>query len=106
MFDMGLGHGLRNRLSQSIANSNLILSREYISTAYLIISLISVFIIILFLALNNYLDWNLILNTEILNSSKLSEIAILTVLFFCLQFVLRLITIILTANSGCGWQGR
>jgi len=99
MFDMGLGHGLRNRLSQSIANSNLILSREYISTAYLVISLISVFIIILFLALNNYLDWNLILNTEILNSSKLSEIAILTVLFFCLQFVLRLITIILTANS-------
>ncbi len=99
MFDMGLGHGLRNRLSQSIANSNLILSKEYISTAYLVISLISIFIIILFMILNNYLDWNLILNTEILTSKDLSDIAILTVLFFCLQFILRLITIILTAHS-------
>src|SRR5919202_3982979 len=39
-FDIGIGNGLRNKLSEALSNRNIILARTYISTAYLVFGLL------------------------------------------------------------------
>lgn len=48
-FDLGIGNGLRNKLSESFAKKDYINAKEYITTGYAILSIIA--IIILFLGL-------------------------------------------------------
>lgn len=47
-FDIGLNNGLRNKLGFSIAHNDIIKSREYISTTYGLLSIISFVLIIIF----------------------------------------------------------
>ena len=47
-FDVGLGNGLRNRLSESLAKNDLVLSKKYIATSYASLGIISIISILLF----------------------------------------------------------
>jgi O-antigen/teichoic acid export membrane protein len=101
-FDIGLGHGLRNKFAEAVANKNVNLARTYVSTTYAIISIFSVLIAFIFFILNSFLNWNIILNVSEDNSlfnQELRTIVVIVFLTFCFSFVLRLITIILTANQ-------
>ena len=40
-FDIGIGHGLRNKLSEAIANDNFILAKQYVSTTFVFLCIIS-----------------------------------------------------------------
>ena len=42
-FDVGLGNGLKNKLSESIAHGDLTKSRIYVSTTYGLLTMLSVF---------------------------------------------------------------
>lgn len=55
-------------------------------------------LIIVFYCINQFLNWNNILNTSGISESKLSHLVTIIFSFFCLQFVLQLITTVLTAN--------
>ena len=62
MFDVGLGHGLRNRLSEALACGNVYLGKQYVSTAYVGICLAIIFFLLIFLFVSNcFLSWNNIL---------------------------------------------
>ena len=39
-FDIGLGHGFRNKFAEAKANGDLILARKYVSTTYAILGII------------------------------------------------------------------
>ena len=55
-FDIGLGHGLRNKFSESKAQDKLELAQAYVSTAYFTIGSICLGLIFLFLGLINLLN--------------------------------------------------
>lgn len=48
-FDVGFGHGLRNKFAEAIANGKHKLARIYVSTTYAILSIIAIVLLILFL---------------------------------------------------------
>lgn len=98
-FDIGINNGLRNKLTESIANDNLVLSKKYVSTTYAILILVSVLIMTAFIIVNNNLNWSHILNTSESLSPELAKVAIIVVGYFCLKFVLSSVNIILLSNQ-------
>jgi O-antigen/teichoic acid export membrane protein len=97
--DIGIGHGLRNRLSEALAEGNVSLARIFTSTSYAIITIIFTIFILLFSIINPFLDWSVILNTSPEMSAELGEIVYLVFIFFCIRFILSLITPIIFANQ-------
>lgn len=98
-FDIGFGHGLRNKFAEAKSSGNIEQIRKYISTTY--ISLITVFSVVwlLFFIANQFIDWGAILNVQKKNPDELSKLSILIFTFFCLQIVLKTINIILIADQ-------
>ena len=97
-FDIGLGNGLRNKFATAKAQGKDELARTYISTTYAIITIISIVLVVLFLIVNQFLDWGEILNT----TSDLVELETLVVIVynvFCLQFIAKLINIVFVADQ-------
>jgi O-antigen/teichoic acid export membrane protein len=98
-FDIGFGHGLRNRLAESIAVKDFVLARKYVSTTYAVLSMIVLAVLALFLLAHRYLDWSKILNAPSEMTNELNLTALVIFVFFCLQFVLKLLTTVFTANQ-------
>lgn len=98
-FDVGLANGLRNKFAEAKANNEHELARKYLSTTYFFIILISLGILLLFLAINPFLNWIHILNCPSENEAEISLLMVFLVLSFCLQFVLRLIRTVLLADQ-------
>jgi O-antigen/teichoic acid export membrane protein len=94
-FDIGINNGLRNKLSQSLAEGNFALSRKYISTTYAILILISSFLLFMFSIINYNINWSRILNISSDYSSELSLIALVIFCYFCVKFIFSTINIIL-----------
>lgn len=98
-FDIGFGNGLRNKLAESMAKGENELARTYVSTTYAILAIIISFVLLLFFIVNPFLNWSKILNTPPEMAGELSLLALIVFVFFCMQFVLQLITTILNANQ-------
>jgi len=98
-FDIGFGNGLRNKFAEALARNDHQLARIYLSTTYAILGIIILCLLVIFLIINPFLDWTSILNTPASMAAELSTLAILVFVFFCLQFILQLITTIITANQ-------
>jgi len=98
-FDVGLGHGLRNKLAASQAEGEERLSRKYVSTTYAGLAIISTGFFALFLLTNIFLDWSKILNTTVVPKSELNLLAIIVFGFFALRLVFKLILSVLLANQ-------
>jgi O-antigen/teichoic acid export membrane protein len=100
-FDIGLGNGLRNRFAEAMASGKHELAKIYVSTAYAILSLIIGIVLLLFYIINPFLNWNKILNVgqDIIFKNELSLLALVVFTFFCLRFVFKLITTLLTADQ-------
>lgn len=89
-FDIGLGNGLRNKLTEVLSKNYIKSAKEYISTAYAAISTIVVFIFIVLIVIIPSLNWNNIFNTKTLSNSVFIELVIIVVCFFLFNFVLSL----------------
>jgi len=98
-FDIGFGNGLKNKFAEALATGNLELARIYLSTTYAILAIIMGMVLLLFNVVNPFLNWSVILNAPPEMASQLSTLALLVFSFFCIQFVLQLITTIITANQ-------
>ncbi len=98
-FDIGFGHGLRNKLAEAIANGEKEKGRIYVSTTYAVLSIIIGIALGLFFVINPYLNWSKILNAPATIGHELSLLALIVFSFFCLQFVFKLLNIVMTANQ-------
>jgi O-antigen/teichoic acid export membrane protein len=98
-FDIGFGNGLKNKLAEAFALKNYELAKIYVSTTYAVFSIIIGIFIVLFLIVNPFLNWKSILNSPGSSFSELSNLALVTFVFFCIQFVLQLIMVVITANQ-------
>ena len=98
-FDIGLSNGLRNKFAEAKATGNDSLAQVYVSTTYAILTIVFGILWILFLLINTFLNWAHILKISESMQSEISLLAVIVFTYFCLQFVLRIITTITTANQ-------
>ena len=86
-FDIGIGNGLRNKLAEAIAAKDFEIAKKYVSTSYSILSAIFFSLPVLFAIINPYLSWSKYLNAPASMSNELSQIALVTFMFFCFRFI-------------------
>lgn len=98
-FDIGLTQGLRNRFAVAKAEGNHELAQTYVSTTYAILSIVFFLVWIIFIVVNNFLDWSKILNVSSDLKPEVTILAIIVFTYFCFTFVLKIITTILTADQ-------
>ncbi|WP_299435563.1 MATE family efflux transporter [uncultured Maribacter sp.] len=98
-FDIGITHGLRNRFAEAKAKGDDNAAQIYISTTYGILSVVFISIWLLFLLVNPFLNWASLLNLDPQYSTDVSKLALIVFSYFCLQFVLRTITTLLSADQ-------
>jgi O-antigen/teichoic acid export membrane protein len=70
-FDLGLGNGLRNKIAECLARQEPDIAKEYISSAYSIISLIAGLVVLIVSVLCAVLNWQSIFNTLAATNSVL-----------------------------------
>ena len=94
-FDIGINNGLRNRLTEALANGDFKLGKEYVSTTYAILTFIFIPLMIILLIITPYINWNNLLNLN-LKSNLLIPICII-IIYFCLNFIFSTINTIILA---------
>lgn len=104
-FDIGLGNGLRNKLAEALAKNDNELARTYISTAYVVLSLIIGIVYTIFIFVFQFINWGKLLNTPPDMNEEITKLIFIVFSFFCLQFIIKLITMILNANQRSAISG-
>lgn len=98
-FDIGVGNGLRNKLAIALQAGDYEMGRVYVSTAYFFLTIIFTAISIVFLIVNSFLNWSILLNVPQYLNQELSELVNCVFVFFSIRFILSLITNILLADQ-------
>jgi O-antigen/teichoic acid export membrane protein len=98
-FDIGLGHGLRNKLAEALALDNKELAGIYVSTTFYFLAIIAIIIYFLFLVLNNWIDWYKLLNISSDEMYNLNTLISFIFLFFCVSFVFKIVGVVYLANQ-------
>jgi O-antigen/teichoic acid export membrane protein len=105
LLDIGLGNGLRNKFAEALANGDKKSARIYLSTAYAMLSIIMGLACVLFLLINQFLDWPHILNVDASKVFELRKVMGILFGFFCLQLVVKLISSVLLADQRSAMAG-
>ncbi len=98
-FDIGLGHGLRNKLAEAMAKNEMTKAKAYVSSAYLSITVICCLLFTAFVFLNSHLDWNAILKLRDDGREDLRAVAFLLFSMFSVQFILQLINSVFLSHQ-------
>lgn len=98
-FDVGLTQGLRNKFAEAIARGDHNTAQVFVSTTYAILGIVFFCVWLIFLLVNNFLDWSNILKVPKEMQSEVSILAMMVFTYFCLAFVLRIITTIYLADQ-------
>lgn len=98
-FNIGLNNGLKNKLGDALSKGDLVLGKKYVSTTYALLSLIFIPLMIILLTVVPYINWYDVLNVSVsVGNSLLTSICIL-ITYFCLNFVLSTINMVLHADQ-------
>ncbi|GAB3964274.1 O-antigen export protein [Spirosoma terrae] len=97
-FDIGLGNGLRNKLTEAIALNDIEKAKIYLSTTYAVLLIISIVIFITFFSLNRFINWGGLFDSNVAMNIDINNILLLIVTSFCFQFVLQTINTVLLAT--------
>ena len=89
-FDIGFGNGLRNKLTEALANNDIIKGRGYISTTYVGIFLIFTIVGIVGYLLVPFIDWCALLNTSSSYQELIIDVMRIVLVCFCIQMVLKI----------------
>lgn len=95
-FDIGIGNGLKNRLTEAIEHHDKKLCKKYIASSYVIISAIMLGVCIIFCCIASYVPWNEFLKAENVDES-IQSIICLSVVFLAVNFVLQICKSVLFA---------
>ncbi|MFV0345416.1 MAG: lipopolysaccharide biosynthesis protein [Bacteroidales bacterium] len=98
IFDIGVGNGLRNKFSEAVALKDIRRAKEYVSTAYIIMGIGSVVLITLFVIPWYFINWAKVFNVDISLTNEISSLVGVTFAITAVQFSLKLIGTILTAD--------
>ena len=96
-FDIGLGNGMRNYLTEALATNNTKLGKKYISTTMLLLSLIALSMAIVLLYPLITINFNNFFNTSAIAGNELRIAVVIAVGFTLMNFVLKNIGMIFVA---------
>lgn len=104
LLDVGMGNGLRNKLTETVALKQNEQGKIYVSTTYGALGGIFLIVLILFFFINPYLNWQGILNSKLISPDELVTLTNIVVVFIVLSFILQPISLIYAAhgNSAAG----
>ena len=88
-FDIGLGNGMRNYLTEALAKDNYKLGRAYISTTYALLGLIALIMILILIIPSSLLNFNDVFNTKAISNTELRNVMLVAVSFTLINFVLK-----------------
>jgi len=99
MFDLGLGHSLRNKLPWAIEKKDRTLMRQYISTTYVSMGAIALLICLIGVAVIPGIGWNGVFNVgqDVLSQQTLAQCMNIVFIGVMVSIVLRIVTSILYA---------
>lgn len=98
-FDVGFGHGLRNRFAEAKAIGETEKAQIYVSTTYTILTLVFTSVWLVFFIFNFFIDWNQILNIPSDETDNLQALALILFSSFCILMVLKTINMLLIADQ-------
>jgi O-antigen/teichoic acid export membrane protein len=104
LFDFGLGNGLKNKFAECKAKNKISEAREYVSTTYFLLSLISLGLLIAFLITNVFIDWDQVFGASYKFQDDVNRLIIFVFISFLFRFILKLITTILTADQKSSYR--
>ena len=93
-FDIGLGNGLRNKLSEALAKNNYKLGQIYISTTFFILLGFVLILYFIFFLFQSIIDWNKLLNVSLDNVVNLRNLILIIFFVVSLTSVFKIIGII------------
>jgi O-antigen/teichoic acid export membrane protein len=98
-FDIGLGHGLRNKYAEAKAKQEHNNVKNYVSTAFFGLITISLTIFIIFIAVYPFINWASVLNAPKEMESQLKILALIVIGSLCIRFIVNIVNILLTADQ-------
>lgn len=98
-FDVGLGHGFRNRFAEAKANGDIQLTRKYVSTTYFTMILIFGIVLIVFECVNPFINWASVLNISQDQNQLLSAVVSIILIGVCTSFAANVAGIMLSADQ-------
>jgi len=97
LMDIGIGNGLRNKLTTSLAEGNYDDAKEYITTAYFSLCVIVCVILVLAIFLIPLINWQLVFNINSIQNNILITSVGLVVFSILISFILGLTNQLLNA---------
>ena len=97
-FNIGLGYGMRNKLTEANAKGDRELGRKYVSTTYATLICIFSAVLFVFHIVNPFINWNTVLNTKTISGHDLYLLTSVVFTFFIIRFIVQLIGIIYIAD--------
>lgn len=98
LVDIGMGSGLKNKLTEALAKNDTILAKKYVSTTYISLGVFVTLIFSVLLAVIWFIDWSMILNQPESMRAMLTETMFIVIAFFALRMIVSLISMVLTAH--------
>jgi O-antigen/teichoic acid export membrane protein len=105
-FDIGLGHGLRNKFAEAKADGDIELAKGYVSTAYFTIACICLVFFLLSTLISRYINWSQVFNTSDTLEGHLGILMPIVFGCFSIRLILTLITSIYTGDQNHSIQGK
>lgn len=96
-FDIGINNGLKNHLAKALATGEYDKARMFVSTTYALLTLIFIPLMFVLLCISPYVDWFSLLNIH--HADNLLPSVCVIIAYFCINFILSTINIILIADQ-------
>lgn len=91
-FDIGIGNGLRNKLTITLNSKDFTSAKSYVITSYIVAFFISICMLIISTILLFIFNWNDILNIYTINLNEIRVLFLINFAFLFINFILRINT--------------
>lgn len=96
-FDIGLGNGMRNYLTEAISRKDFAKARGYLSTTLLLVTAIATVIGLAAIGISLAIDPNALFNTQAIGATALHETLLVAIAFTMVMFVVKNIGLVFVA---------
>ena len=102
IFDLGIGSGLKNKLTIALAKNDIVLAKKYVSTAYISIGILVIILIGIFLILFPFINWVGFFNAPGFEEKSFGSIVLICGICTLVAFVINLVHSILYSSQRVG----
>lgn len=95
--DLGLTLGLKNRLTEAIANKDWARAKALVSTTYVLVAMIFIPACIIMTLIAPHINWCHLLNVNAAYSNDINHVIFALISFVCLQMIVNVFNVVLAA---------